>query len=115
MARLTSDFFVAAYLRRMHLEGAFATLRRRGNAGAGAIFVIIDHLDGTGTLYGPAPPAQNRPEQADERFFLRMHADERIERAAIENRIEKEIAFDQDCWIVEVETRQNQHFLQMPS
>ena len=42
--RLTSDFFVSAYIRRCGIEGAFAALRRRGGAEAGAIFIVIDRL-----------------------------------------------------------------------
>ena len=57
MARLRSDFFVSAYLRRCALEGVDAVLRRRGAAEGGAIFVKVDRLDGTAALYGPAPQA----------------------------------------------------------
>ena len=45
-ARVTSDFWVSAYLRRVMTEGAFAALRQRGAAEAGAIFVKLDLLDG---------------------------------------------------------------------
>lgn len=109
--RLTSDFFVSAYLRQCGIEGAFAALRRRGGAEAGAIFIVIDRLDGTGTLYGPAPQS-SYDEKPQERAFARLHNPETIERPDIETRLEKEIRFDPDCWIVEVEDRQGRHFLQ---
>jgi hypothetical protein len=48
--RLKSAIWVAAYIRRCNLEGAFATLRRRGAEEAGAIFVKINRLDGTAEL-----------------------------------------------------------------
>ena len=53
--RLKSAIWVAAYMRRCHVEGAFAVLRRRGAEEAGAIFIKVDRLDGTADLYGPAP------------------------------------------------------------
>ena len=46
--RLKSGIWVAAYLRRCNVEGAFAAVRRRGAEEAGAIFIKINRLDGTG-------------------------------------------------------------------
>jgi hypothetical protein len=109
--RLTSDFFVSAYLRQCGIEGVFAGLRRRGGAEAGAIFIIIDRLDGTGEIYGPAPQA-SYADHPSERAFARLHNAETLARAEIEKRLDREIDFDPDCWIVEVEDRQGRHFLQ---
>ncbi len=108
--RLTSDFFVSAYLRRAAIEGAFGALRRRGGTEAGTIFVVVDHLDGTAALYGPAPMSSYAGKPED-RVFTRLHAAPVLERPAIEARLEKEIRFDPDCWIVEIEDRQGRHFL----
>lgn len=108
--RLTSDFFVSAYIRRCGVEGAFAALRRRGGAEAGAIFIVIDRLDGTGTLYGPASQSAYEDRPSD-RAFSRAHTSETLPHAEIEKRLEREISFDPDCWIVEVEERQGRHFL----
>src|SRR5215467_3500780 len=55
--RLKSGIWVAAYVRRCDVEGVFAAVRRRGAEEAGAIFIKINRLDGTGALYGPAPQA----------------------------------------------------------
>lgn len=109
--RLTSDFFVSAYIRRCGIEGAFAALRRRGGAEAGAIFILIDRLDGTGQLYGPAPQTSYDDKPSD-RAFSRLHKAEALPREEIEARIGKEVAFDPDCWIVEVEDRAGRHFLE---
>lgn len=108
--RLTSEFFVSAYIRQCGIEGVFAGLRRRGGAEAGAIFVVVDRLDGTGTIYGPAPQTSydDRPE---DRAFTRLHKDETLDRPAIEARLERETGFDPDCWIVEIEDREGRHFL----
>lgn len=107
--RLTSDFFVSAYLRRAQSEGVFAALRRRGAAEAGAIFVVLDRLDGTVTLFGPAP--QSDAKDGDDRRFARLHAPATLPREEAEARLMREIAFDSDCWIVEIETRDGRHFL----
>jgi hypothetical protein len=106
--RLRSDFWVAAYLRRCGVEGAAAVLRRRGAAEAGAILVKIDRLDGTGALFGPAPQSEVG---GDERRFARLHNADWIETAAAETRLQREIGFDSDLWIVEVEDRLGRNFL----
>ena len=110
MARLRSDFWVSAYLRRCAVEGIDAVLRRRGAAEAGAIFVKVDHRDGTASLYGPA--AQSAfAEGADERLFTVL-----LSAAApldVEERIRREIRFDSDLWLVEIDTRENRHFLDL--
>jgi hypothetical protein len=102
--RLRSDVWVAAYLRRCGVEGASAVLRRRGAAEAGAIFVKVDHLNGSATLYGPAPQsvAIAAPLGVD-RIFVRAHTGQCIDSSDAEERLKREIAFDPDLWIVEVE------------
>ena len=81
-----------------------AVLRRRGAAEAGAIFVKIDHLDGRATLYGPAPQSEAvELKPGVERIFARAHREEWIDSDAADARLEREIAFDPDLWIVEVE------------
>lgn len=108
--RLKSDFIVSATIRRAELGGAFAALRKRGGAEAGAIFVVIDRLDGTCQLFGPAPQAHYGAEDGA-RAFIRMHAEETASREAVEDRLAKEIRFDPDLWILEIESRDGQAFL----
>ncbi|HEX9169605.1 MAG TPA: DUF1491 family protein [Roseiarcus sp.] len=102
--RLRSDIWVAAYLRRCGVEGASAVLRRRGAAEAGAIFVKVDHLNGRATLYGPAPQSlavELGP--GVERIFARAHKGDSIDSGEADQRLNREISFDPDLWIVEVE------------
>ena len=85
-------------------------LRRRGAAEAGAILVKIDFLDGTAALYGPTPQAE--VEDRDEaRSFTRMHKAERVDTPDLETRLRREIDFDPDLWIVEVESRDGRTLL----
>jgi hypothetical protein len=103
--RLRSDIWVAAYLRRCGVEGANAVLRRRGAAEAGAIFIKVDHLNGRATLYEPAPQsvAAAAAQPGVERLFTRAHQEPSIDSNQAEDRLKREIAFDPDLWIVEVE------------
>jgi hypothetical protein len=108
--RLRSDLWVSAYLRRCAVEGVAAYLRRRGAAEAGAIFVKVDRLDGQAALFGPAPPSE-----ADDggRLFARLSKEDWLDPAVIEARLKREIDFDVDLWIVEVEDRQGRNFLDL--
>ncbi|NDA47234.1 MAG: DUF1491 family protein [Alphaproteobacteria bacterium] len=109
---LRADIFVAAYLRRCSSEGAFAALRRRGAAEAGAIFVKVDRLDGQAALYGPAPQSE-LAERGVDRVWRRMHDQPWIDPLQVEERIGKEIKFDPDLWLIEVEDRQGRCFLDL--
>jgi hypothetical protein len=111
VTRLRSDFWVSAYLRRCGLEGAYAVLRRRGAPEAGAIFIKIDCLDGRAALFGPAPQGLS---DDGERAFTRFHNEDWIDPARAETRLAREISFDPDLWIVEIEDRQGRTFLATP-
>ena len=107
--RLRSDIWVSAFLRRCASEGIVAVQRRRGAAEAGAIFILIDRLDESCALYGPAP--QSEVPDADaaqgvERRWSRAHKPGWITPHEAEARLAKETRFDADLWIVEVEDRQ---------
>lgn len=109
--RLRSDIWVAAYLRRCGSVAVAAVLRRRGAPEAGAIFVKIDRLDGSAALFAPAPQSEAREDVA--RLFSRAHRDEWIDSAAVEARLVREMDFDPDLWIVEVEDRAGRNFLDL--
>ncbi len=109
--RLRSDIWVAAYLRRCSSQNVFAVLRRRGASEAGAIFVKIDRLDGACALYGPAP--QSEAQDSGDRLFFLAHKDDWIDCADAEARLARQIAFDSDLWIVEVEDRAGRNFLDL--
>ncbi|WP_166143511.1 DUF1491 family protein [Methylosinus sp. RM1] len=108
--RLRSDFYVSALIRRAETAGSVAMLRRRGSEEAGAIFVKIDRLDGRAALLGPAPQSFDLPEGVD-RLFARLHSEEWVTPLEAEERARKEIAFDSDLWLVEIEDREGRGFV----
>jgi hypothetical protein len=111
--RLKSAIWVAAYVRRVHLEGAFAVVRRRGAEEAGAIFVKISRLDGSALLLGPAPQAAFEEARPSERRFTDCFSGKTMTDAEIEARIARELKFDSDVWVIEVEDRSGRHFLDL--
>ena len=109
--RLKSAIWVAAYLRRCHGAGAFAAMRRRGAEEAGAVFVKVNRLDGTAEVYGPAPQSAFDAAQPGERAFAASLAAQPVPDAVAEAYLARQLRFDPDLWIVEVEDREGRHFL----
>ena len=111
MARLRSDFWVAAHLRRCGVEGVSAVQRRRGAPEAGAIFIKVDRLDGRADLYGPAPQALFQADDDGTRRFETLMSEALP--PDVEARLAREIRFDPDLWIVEIDDPQGRHFLDL--
>jgi hypothetical protein len=109
--RLKSAIWVSAYLRRCQVEGAFAVVRRRGAEEAGAVFVRICRLNGTSDLFAPAPPTALEPPREADRSFTPSFAEQPVPDATVEAYLAREVKFDPDVWIVEVEEPAGRHFL----
>ena len=109
--RLKSAIWVAAYLRRCQVEGAYAVVRRRGAEEAGAVFVRICRLDGTSDLFGPAPQSTVDTAREADRSFTPSFAEQPAPDATIEAYLAREVKFDPDVWIVEVEQPSGRNFL----
>ena len=99
--RLTSDFWISALIRKVQGDGGFAYLARRGSKEAGAIFIKVSSRFGTGDLYSPAPQTSYEDDNDGERMFLRILHEADDEK--INERMEREIRFDPDLWLVELE------------
>lgn len=112
MQRVTSDFFVSAYVRRRNDAGRFTAVVRRGSPEAGAVFVKIARLDGRADLYGPAPQSavdDGDPAASGGRVFEALMGAQA--EAEVDERLRRERQFDSDCWIVESEAADGSHDL----
>jgi hypothetical protein len=109
--RLKSALWVAAYMRRCQVEGVFAVLRRRGAEEAGAVFVRISRLDGTSDLFGPAPQSAFDAAPSAARAFSPSFDTLPAADATVDAYLARELKFDPDIWIVEVEDRRGRNFL----
>ena len=98
-ARLKSDIWCAAWLRRCAVEGVPAYLNRRGSSDAGAIFLKIDRLDGTAVLYGPALQDASLT-GSSERVFRRLHENQVVSVLEAEDILARELRFDLDLWVL---------------
>lgn len=104
---------MAAHIRRCHIEGAFAAVRRRGAEEAGAIFVKVSRLDGSATLFAPAPQTAFEEARPSERLFVAVFPEAFVAEEKVEARIGREIDFDSDAWVIEIEDRAGRHFLEL--
>lgn len=108
--RVKSAIWVGALIRRYYGAGAIVTVARRGAEEAGAIFVIVDKLDGNADLYGPAPQASFDETGPGDRKFQHVAAGASDE--AIAERLDREVRFDPDLWVVAVEDREGRIFFE---
>ncbi len=109
--RVTSDFWVSALCRKAAAEGAFAYVAKRGATEAGAIFVLANDMQGSVSLYGPAPQSWFSEDEQKDRLFECV-LDGGDQQAATE-RLEREQRFDPDIWIVEIEDREGRIFVEV--
>jgi hypothetical protein len=99
---LKAEIWVQAFVRRCNAQGSFCTVVKKGASDAGAIFLIVNRLDGAFHVFGPAPgPAYD--DSGDRRFI------EELSYPATEQNVldllERRKKFDSDLWIVEIEDR----------
>lgn len=103
--RVTSDFFVSAFVRKVFGEGGFAAIAKKGAPEAGVILILVDRLDGSFDLYGPAPQAMFS-DQPQGRLFEQVFLT--VDRETIDQRLANEARMDPDFWVVEVESREGE-------
>jgi hypothetical protein len=99
---LRTDIWVGAFVRRHNDRGTVCVLARRGDPIAGQVFIEIDHLDGTASLFVPAPLAMRKDDGVD-RVFQRRFA--RVPAMEVRERLRREADFDPDFWQVCLELR----------
>ena len=107
--RIKSELWVQAYLRGCQGQGIAAVVVRRGDESAGAIYICINRLDRTVMLYGPAPAGLEGGDT--ERRWVRCFAAGIITEEEAASYLARQVKFDSDIWIVEIEDRAGRHFL----
>jgi hypothetical protein len=109
--RLRTDFWVSALRRRVEDAGAYVSIARRGADEAGAVFVIVGRGDGSFDLYGPAPQSVFEEDHPGDRLFSRIVAEASAETTQL--RMQQEIRFDPDLWLIDIEDKQGRAFVDL--
>lgn len=102
MARLTTEFWVSAYLRRLSLADIPAFVTSKGDATAGAVLVKQAPLDGTATLF------QRSYDLDGNRVWVTLAEGEE---RGVDEAVARQRSFDPDIWVIEVEDRAGRHLL----
>ncbi len=105
MTRLTSEFWVQAYLARLRLADIPAFVTAKGDATAGAIMVKLNTLDGQAEVY------QRSYDTDGQRIWVTLAAGKDGE---VEASIARQRGFDPDIWVIEVEDKAGRHLLDEP-
>jgi hypothetical protein len=100
--RLTSDFWVRAYLRRLQLSDIPAFITAKGDETAGAIIVKLNTLDGNAKAYHRSYDLEGNRVWAT----LAEGVEPDVDASLVKQR-----SFDPDIWVIEVEDRQGRHLL----
>lgn len=95
MARLTTDFWIAAYFARLEAAGIPAYLTAKGDATAGAVIVKVATMNGRASVFSRVFGADG------ERVWAAL-ADDAPEPEA-DAALARQRGYDPDLWIVEIE------------
>jgi len=101
---LRSDIWCGVFVRRHNDLGHMCVVSRRGDPIAGQVFIEVDHLDGTVSLYTPAPMVSRTDNGAGLAFQQRFH---RVEPMQVRERIAREVDFDPDLWVLSLDLRED--------
>ena len=108
--RIPTELRVKALLRRCSAAGAPAVVARHGDADAGMLFVKIRLLDGTAKVFGPAPAGTGAQDGLPR---LAPHlAPHGAPEPDVDTYLSRQIEFDPDLWVVEIEDRKGRSFLE---
>src|SRR5580658_9479386 len=105
--RLKAGIFVRALIRRAEISGASAFIVRKGNEEAGAIVLKLSKLDGNCLVLNQARDGKG------DLVWARPLGDWGEEVKA-RTWLDKQIRFDPDLWIVEIEDREGRAFVDEP-
>ena len=103
MTRLTAAFWVQAYLRRLALENIPAYILAHGDDTAGAVLVKLATLDGQARLF-----QRGFDLQTGDRGWKQL---EQGTEEQIYTTLQRQLGFDPDLWVIELEDRAGRHFL----
>jgi hypothetical protein len=102
--RLKPGIFVRAVIRRAEVAGAQGYVVKKGSEDAGAVLIKISRLDGSCTVLNQVTVGDG------ERAWARPLG-EACDDAKASAWFEKQMKFDPDLWIVEIEDREGRAFV----
>ncbi len=105
--RLKAGIFVRALLRRAEVAGASGFIMRKGAEEAGAVIIRVARLDGQSQVLSQA-------RAGDGALVWQQPLGPLVTDARAAEWCAKQLRFDPDLWIVEIEDRQGRAFVDEP-
>ncbi len=105
--RLKAGIFVRALIRRAEVAGAQAFVLRKGSEEAGAILLKLNPLDGTSVVLSQA-------RRGDGELVWVKPLGGPTDESKTRGYFERQVKYDPDLWIVEIEDRQGRSFVDEP-
>jgi hypothetical protein len=97
--RLPTELWVMAHVRAAGAQGVPMTVMRKGDRSRGTVLLKINQLDGRFTVLSQV--------RRDERLvWSRATGADPVDEAAADAYIARQLKYDPDLWVVEVEDRQ---------
>ena len=103
MTRLTSSFWVQAYIKKLNLLGVPAFVVSHGDDTAGAIIVKVNKLNGDAVLFERSFSLDKNLNQ-----WSKFESGDEKE---LDELLSRQLSRDRDLWIVEIESREGDPFL----
>jgi len=103
MNRLTSSFWVQAYIKKLNLLGVPAFVVSHGDDTAGAIIVKVNKLNGDAVLFERSFSLDKNLNQ-----WSKFESGDEKE---LDELLSRQLSRDRDLWIVEIESREGAPFL----
>jgi hypothetical protein len=106
--RLTSSFWVKAYIRRCYGEDMPAVVVRHGDDTAGAVLIKVNLFDAGCRVF------QRTTDLDGNQAWMEATGDAPVPETEADAYIERQGGYDPDLWVVEVESRDGRHLLDEP-
>ena len=103
MNRLTSSFWIQAYIKKLNLLGVPAFVVSHGDDTAGAIIVKVNKLNGDAVLFERSFSLDKNLNQ-----WSKFESGDEKE---LDELLSRQLSRDRDLWIVEIESREGDPFL----
>lgn len=104
--RLTTEFWVKAYLARLRLADIPAYVVAHGDDTGGAVLIKVATLDGQARLYQRSFDLMT----GERAWIVLSEGDE----ADVDGSIRRQREMDPDLWVIELEDRAGRHLLEEP-
>ena len=104
-ARLPTELWVSAHLRRGSAEGIAMTVARKGDRTRGTVLLKVNRLDGSASVL-------TQIRQYGQLVWTRGTGLDPVPEADADRYIERQLRFDPDLWVIEIEDRQGRHWFE---